>query len=89
MAVLCPASVAVILRIPSQATALLCLPPSLLGWSQNLKAADLSEKARKTAGSSSPEGQFQHSLLAPDVKEQLWGWQQAQLAVEQGLEGGE
>lgn len=28
--------------------------PPLLGWSQNLKAVDLSEKVRKTAGSSSP-----------------------------------
>lgn len=31
-------------------------------------------------------GEFQLSLLAPDVKEQLWGWQEAQLAAKQGLE---
>lgn len=32
-----------------------------------------------------PVGEFQLSLLAPDVKEQLWGWQEAQLEAKQGL----
>lgn len=30
-------------------------------------------------------GEFQLCLLAPDVKKQLWGWQDAQLAAKQSL----
>lgn len=34
-----------------------------------------------------PTGDFQLSLLAPDVKEQLWEWQEAQLAAKAGETG--
>lgn len=65
------------------------VPPKLLsfgivlsqpGLFQNLKAEVLSEKAGNTAVSSNPPGESQGSLLAPDVKEQLWGgpiWSEA------------
>lgn len=36
-----------------------------------------------------PVGELQLSLLAPDVKEQLWGWQDARLAAKQAWEDGE
>lgn len=68
---------------PKSVPLFICPVPASL---QNLKAATLSEKARNTAAVPFPMGEFQLSLLAPDVKGQLWGWQKAQLAAKQGLE---
>lgn len=72
----------------------LCFPnlcPSLSALSQPscLKTSRLQLFPRKpgTQLQDSPRGEFLLSLLAPDVKEQLRGWREAQLAAKQGPGG--